>query len=288
MVPLWERTVSVLRRCAWALLSVGLFAGAWELAWLVGLADPRLLPPPHIFLGDAAAHARHFDAAARWRIGSDPDVGSSPAGAVLLSVASTVGRVLIGVIIAAAASLAVGMAVRYWRLMGRLTLPTITLLASISPVAWLPVAIFLLGIGDRPAVFMVFITLFFIMTLATISQIDAVERARIETAQMLGATRGQVFLRVILPSILPGLLGVLRLNFFAAWMVVLFAEATGVDFGLGQVIMLARNTFNPGLVFFTMVLIGVIGLLSDIALRALERRLIHWYRGSTDGRFFGD
>ena len=60
---------------------------------------------------------------------------------------------------------------------------------------------------------------------------------------------------VILPAILPGLLVVLRFNLFGAWMVVLIAEATGVGFGLGQVMMMARNTFNPGLVFFTIVVL---------------------------------
>ncbi len=274
----------IVQSVAWALLSIGLFAGAWEFAWFIGLADPRLLPPPHVFLGDAATHARQFDTAARWRIGSDPAGGMGPAGAVVTAVGGTVGRVLAGVILAAAASLAVGMAMRYWQFIGRLTLPTIKLLASVSPVAWLPVAIFTLGVGDGSAVFMVFITMFFIMTLATISLIDAVERARIETAMMLGATRAQVLLRVILPSILPGLFVVLRLNFFAAWMVVLFAEATGVDYGLGQVIMLARNTFNPGLVFFTMTIMGLIGLLSDAALRAAQRHLIRWTGESALGR----
>ncbi len=61
----------------------------------------------------------------------------------------------------------------------------------------------------------------------------------------MGASKRQIYTRVIMPAILPGLLVVLRLNLFGAWMVVLVAEATGVGYGLGQVIMLARNTFNP-------------------------------------------
>ena len=64
-------------------------------------------------------------------------------------------------------------------------------------------------------------------------------------------------------AILPGMLLVLRMNLFAAWMAVLIAESTGVGYGLGQVIMLARNTFNPGLVFFTIFLIGALGFAFD-------------------------
>ena len=92
----------------------------------------------------------------------------------------------------------------------------------------------------------------------------------------MGASKRQIYTRVILPAILPGLLIVLRLNLFGAWMVVLIAEATGVGYGLGQVIMLARNTFNPGLVFFTIVLIGLLGFFFDFGLRMAQRRLLYW------------
>ncbi|MEL7000533.1 MAG: ABC transporter permease subunit, partial [Pseudomonadota bacterium] len=98
----------------------------------------------------------------------------------------------------------------------------------------------------------------------------------INVARTMGASKQQIYTRVILPAILPGLLVVLRLNLFGAWMVVLIAEATGVGYGLGQVIMLARNTFNPGLVFFTIVLIGCTGFLFDYGLRMLQTRILYW------------
>ena len=68
----------------------------------------------------------------------------------------------------------------------------------------------------------------------------------------------------------------LRLNLFAAWMVVLIAEAVGVGSGLGQVVMMARNTFNASLVFFTMTLIGLAGFAFDQALRWVQRRVLWW------------
>ena len=167
------------------------------------------------------------------------------------------------------------------RLLGVL-LPTITLLAPVSPIAWLPVAIFLFGIGNRPAIFMVVVALLFHMTLSTIAQIDGVGRNLINVARTVGATKRQIYARVIIPAILPGLLVVLRMNLFAAWMVVLIAESTGVGYGLGQVIMLARNTFNPSLVFFTIALIGVLGFLFDAALRLLQRRVLYWVPNGTE------
>ena len=266
----------ILRRLGWTLASVGLFAAIWELLWLIGWADPRLLPPPHVFLGDIPAQAKFFNTVHRWQIGVAADGGPSPTMAVLITVLATTLRVLAGLALAAICSLVVGVAVRFWNLFGGLTLPTIRLLAPVSPVAWLPVAIFVFGIGNAPAIFMVFIALFFIMTLATITQIDSVAPNYLNVARTMGATRRQIYARVILPAILPGLLVVLRLNLFGAWMVVLIAETTGVGYGLGQMIMLARNTFNPSLVFFTIVLIGLIGFVFDYALRLLQRRLLYW------------
>jgi NitT/TauT family transport system permease protein len=235
-----------------------------------------LLPPPHVFLGDITDQARHFNTGLRWRVGVDPASGPSAAAAVALTVAATVGRVIAGVVIASVAAVAVGVAIRYFRLFGKLTLPTITLLAPVSPVAWLPVSIFAFGIGNGPAIFMVFIALFFIMTLATVSQIDGVDPIYIGSARMLGATRRQCYLRVVIPAILPALFLILRLNLFAAWMVVLIAEATGVNYGLGQIIMLARNTLNPSLVFLTIALLGLIGALFDLLLRSFQKRVLYW------------
>jgi NitT/TauT family transport system permease protein len=263
-------------KVGWSLISIALFAGLWEFLWYIGVADKRLLPPPHIFLGDFAGQAKNFNTAKRWEIGVDPNSGPTPFEAVLITVASSTLRVLAGLTIAGIASLCMGVLIRYYGIAEKLILPIVTLLAPVSPVAWLPVAIFLFGIGNGPAVFMVFIALFFTMTLATITQIDSVNRNYINVARTMGATKWQIYSRVILPAILPGLLVVLRLNLFGAWMVVLVAEATGVGYGLGQIISMARNTFNPGLVFFTIVIIGLLGFTFDFALRLVQNRVLFW------------
>jgi NitT/TauT family transport system permease protein len=184
--------------------------------------------------------------------------------------------VFVGLLIAATLSVSIGVLIRYVGILEKLVLPTITLLSPVSPIAWLPVAIFIFGIGNAPAIFMVVVALFFHMVLSTISQIDNVNRNFINVARTMGASKRQVYTRVIIPAILPQLLIVLRLNLFGAWMVVLVAESTGVGFGLGQVIMMARNTFNPSLVFFTIALIGLLGFLSDWLLRFVQKRVLYW------------
>jgi NitT/TauT family transport system permease protein len=273
-VPDWATRAA--SRIGMTLLSVGLFCGLWELLWALGISDPRLLPPPHVFLGNFPEQAKFFNTAQRWQVGVGINTGPSPAMAVLITILASAARVFAGLLIAATLSISVGVAVRYYVAVEKLALPTITLLSPVSPIAWLPIAIFLFGIGDAPAIFMVVVALFFHMVLATISQIDGVNRNLINVARTMGASKFQIYGRVIIPAILPGLLVVLRLNLFGAWMVVLVAESTGVGYGLGQVIMLARNTFNPSLVFFTIALIGVLGFLSDWALRMLQKRILYW------------
>lgn len=275
-VPRWFG--SLLPSAGWWIASVALFAALWELCWALGWANPMLLPPPHLFLSDFFEQGRFFDKSTR--------IGNPTGGAIAWAVVKTVGistlRVLAGLAVGFVVSLAVGMAVRYLPTVGKLVLPLVNMLAPVSPVAWLPVAIVIFGVGDAPAVFLVFISLFFIMTLATLRLIDQVPIAYINVARIMGATRRQIFLQVILPAILPGLFVVLRLNLFAAWMMLLIAEAAGVGSGLGLVVMMSRVTFNAQLAFFTMTVIGLVGFALDIALRQLQARVLYWVPETKD------
>ena len=268
--------LDTLSKIWWTCLSVGLFGGLWELCWAFGWADPKLLPPPHIFLGNITEQAKFFNTATRWQVGQAMNAGPTPWESVLITVGATTMRVFVGLLIASVLAITTGVLVRYYKFFARLVLPTVTLLSPVSPIAWLPVAIFIFGIGNGPAIFMVVVALFFHMVLATIAQIDGVSPNLINVARTMGASKRQIYGRVIVPAILPGMLQVLRMNLFGAWMVVLVAESTGVGYGMGQVIMLARNTFNPSLVFFTIAVIGVLGFVFDWLLRQAQRRILYW------------
>jgi len=227
-------------------------------------------------LPEAREQGKFFNTATRWQVGNSADEGPSAFESVMITVAATTARVFAGLVIASLLAISIGVMVRYWHFFDKLVLPTITLLSPVSPIAWLPVAIFMFGIGNAPAIFMVVVALFFHMVLATIAQIDGVPPNLINVARTMGASKPQIYGRVIVPAILPGMLQVLRMNLFGAWMVVLIAESTGVGYGMGQVIMLARNTFNPSLVFFTIAVIGVLGFSFDWLLRLAQRRLLYW------------
>lgn len=270
---------SFLASLGWAVLSIGLFAGLWEFAWAAGWADPLLLPPPHLFLSNFDRTLSYFSNSNRIGVAAS---GSGIGGLLAIALHTTL-RVVAGLALGFTAGLAVGALVHYVRIARNLLMPTILLLTPISPVAWLPVAIFLFGIGNVPAVFLVFITIFFAIVLSTAAQLENVPRSYLNVARIMGASHHQLFWRVVFPSILPGLFMTLRLNLFAAWMVVLIAEAVGVGSGLGQITSVARSTFNAQLTFFTMAVIGVLGFSFDWSLRQVQRRLLWWTAPAAGG-----
>jgi NitT/TauT family transport system permease protein len=267
-----SRLMKFAAAASWWIASVALFVGIWEFSWYMGWANPMLLPPPHIFTQDLFYVAKMFDKSTR--------LGNPSTTLVTITVLKTIGastlRVLIGLAAALVGSLFIGMAIRFSPLFGRLILPVINLLAPVSPIAWLPIAMLIFGLGNAPAIFLVYIALFFIMTLATLNLIDTLPPSYIQVARIMGASRLQIFIQVILPAILPGLFVVLRLNLFAAWMIVLIAESVGIGSGLGLVVIISRNTFNAQLAFFTMAIIGVVGFALDVAFREIQRRVLYW------------
>ena len=199
------------------------------------------------------------------------------------TILSTTGRVVSGLAIASTLAVSLGVAIRYFRLFGKLTLPTITLLAPVSPIAWLPVAIFLFGIGNGPAIFMVVIALLFHMVLATINQIDSVKPqpdqcgphdGRFEAADLRARHHpGHLAAIVRRAAVQP----VRRLDGRADR-----GRRQASATALGRSSCWPRNTFNPSLVFFTIGLIGVLGYLFDLCMRLAQRKLLYWVPQGTE------
>lgn len=264
-----------LSQIGWWVASLALFVGVWEMTAALGLYNTGYLPPPHVFIPALPEQAQNFDTA---RLVAGTEFASSSLAAVVSTTGATILRVVVGLGLGFALGVATGIAICYFHILGRLTLPTITLLAPISPFAWLPVAIFLVGVGDAAAIFLVFIAVYFIITLATIAEVGAVPQTFINVGRTMGASRPQILFHVVLPTILPGLFMILRLNMFAAWMVVLIGESAGVGSGLGAIILLARNTANMNLVFLGLIVIGVVGLLFDLLLQQIQSRMLYWVR----------
>lgn len=257
----------------WLLASLAAFVLFWELIALVGLIDTSILPPPHQFLSEIANQEQFLS----------PEIGATRVGGsfvALTAIFATLQRVFAGIFLGFIAAFTCGLLAAYFKLFGKLTLPTFTLLAPISATAWIPLAILLFGIGNAPAIFIVFIGIFFSLTLATVDCIRNVDQLFINTALVLGANRWQIMRYIIIPAIIPSLFVVLRVNFFAAWASVLAAEMVGVNTGLGAMVMVARQMFNIKLMFLGMTLIGLVGYFIDFCFGQIQERML-WWKGST-------
>lgn len=246
------------------LASVGLLVFAWELVGRrEGSALSAVMPPPSVFLSDIAE--------TQFRIGL-----GTKAPTVYQCVASTLLRVFAGMTVSLVAALLTGALLSLSRAARWMLGPIVSFLAPIAPIAWIPIALVLFGVTNRAAVFVVFMGVYFVLTLATLAEIRRVPPQFLTVAENLGTTAWQRWIFVVLPAVLPGVFTLLRVNFMAAWMSVLVAEMVGLRDGVGAVLMMGRNLFNNNLIMFGMLLIGVCGFVIDKVLALLQGRLLWW------------
>jgi NitT/TauT family transport system permease protein len=150
--------------------------------------------------------------------------------------------------------------------------PVIEVLRPISPLAWIPIAILWFGVGDLSAIFLIFLGCFFPLLLTAINAVRSIPEVYVNAGRNFGLRPLDLIYRVLYPAVIPQLLIGLRISLGVAWLVVVAAEMIAVNSGLGFLIVDARNAGNRyDLVVAGMVVIGVIGLLLDMAIRSLEK-----------------
>lgn len=156
--------------------------------------------------------------------------------------------------------------------------PIFQMLRPISPIAWIPLAILWFGVGDLSPIFLIFIASVFPMVVQTTSGVHTIERRYLRAAANFGVSRRTLFLRVVIPAVLPQMIVGMRIGIGVAWLVVVAAEMIALRSGLGYLIMDSRNAGNRyDLVIAAMIIIGFIGLLLDGATRLLERlKSVRW------------
>lgn len=156
--------------------------------------------------------------------------------------------------------------------------PTLQILRPISPIAWIPVSIIFFGIGDRAAIFLIFLGSFFPIVVACVSGVSSVPPVLRSAGRNFGLSTTQLLKRVIFPAALPQILIGIRISLGIAWLVVVAAEMIAVDSGLGYLIIDSRNSGKRyDLVVAAMLMIGLIGLALDLSFRKLERiKSVRW------------
>ncbi len=245
-------------RLRWALRGTALlvpFLAWWALA-ASHAVDPPFLPSP----------------GAVWAAGTR----MLSTGELLHDTAASVRRVLLGFGLAVAISVPLGIAMGAFRAVQAAFEPVIGILRYLPASAFIPLLIIWLGLGEPSKVAILVIGVVFFNTLMTADVVRLVPRALIEVSYTLGATRAEVLRKVILPHALPGMLDAMRVNAAAAWNFVVVAELVAATSGLGYRIVRAQRFLQTDRIFAVLVVIGLIGLLIDVALRLVRERVGRW------------
>ena len=184
--------------------------------------------------------------------------------------------VLRGYIIGALLGLVFGVLMGIFTKVNNLFSGTINAFRQIPPLAWIPLLILWVGIGDASKVILIALGVFYPVLLNTISGISEVSTSYLEFARNYKIKKKDILLHILLPGAVPSVFVGLRLGAGQAWMAVVAAEMIAATAGVGYRINAARNLMQTGQVILYMILIGVVGGLMDYFLRKIEKRVVRW------------
>jgi NitT/TauT family transport system permease protein len=187
-------------------------------------------------------------------------------------------RVAIGFGLAVGVGIPLGLSLGWYPAANQIANPVIQLIRPISPIAWIPVAIIFFGVGDRAAIFLVFLGSLFPILVACVSGVSRVPPIFRSAGRNFGLSTPQLLARVVFPAALPQILIGARIALGIAWLVVVAGEMIAVDSGLGYLVIDSRNSGKRyDLVVAAMLMIGIIGLALDFSFRGLERiKSVRW------------
>jgi NitT/TauT family transport system permease protein len=187
-------------------------------------------------------------------------------------------RVAIGFGGAAVIGIPLGLALGWYPAANQVVNPVLQILRPISPIAWIPVAIILLGVGDHAATSLIFLGALFPIIVACVDGVSNVPSVFRLAGRNFGLGPFRLLTRVVFPAALPKIIVGLRIALGIAWLVVVAAEMIAVDSGLGYLVIDSRNSGKRyDLVVAAMLIIGLIGLILDTGARRLEKlKSIRW------------
>ncbi|MBE3590717.1 MAG: ABC transporter permease [Firmicutes bacterium] len=234
---------------------LGLVA-VWSLLTSTRAVDPLFLPSPAEILRRG------------WELFRDMGFGAD--------VAATVLRVFLGFAAASAVALPLGILMGVYRPIEALVEPLVSFARYMPASAFIPLLILWVGVGEAEKVAVIFLGSVFSLVLMVAVHIRQAQRELVEAAYTLGASDAFVVRHVILPNAWPAIYDTLRLVLGWAWTYIIVAELVAADSGIGHVILQSQRMLNTGNIIFGILVIGVIGLVSDLVMKAAGRALFAW------------
>lgn len=197
-------------------------------------------------------------------------------GTLLTDTLASVRRIALGFGLAILLSLPLGLAMGAFQA-GRAAIePAVGLLRYLPATAFIPLLLIWFGLGESPKIALLVIGTVFFMTVMVADAVRQVPRDLLNVSATLGARRGEVLRKVVLPHALPGIVDAVRVNAAAAWNLVVVAELLAATSGLGYRIVRAQRFLQTDQIFAVLAVIGIIGVVIDLSLRLLRDRIGRW------------
>ena len=233
-----------------------LFFAVWAVATLGGFVQKTFLADPITMVKSGYVLLTEMDFA--------EDIGM------------TVWRVLGGFAIAAALALPLGVAMGAWKPVEAFFEPFVSFARYLPASAFIPLLILWAGIGEAQKLAVIFIGSFFQLVLMVAVVVGNTRRDLVEAAYTLGSTDGSLVRRVLIPGAAPEIAEILRMVLGWAWTYVIVAELIGASSGIGHMITDSQALLATDQIIFGIIVIGLIGLVSDMAFKAFNRRMFPW------------
>jgi NitT/TauT family transport system permease protein len=191
-------------------------------------------------------------------------------------IAASLSRIFTGFLLGSALAIPVGFLMGWYTIARGLLEPWVQFFRTIPPLALLPLVLVLMGIGEVPKIFVIFLAAFLACVIATYQGVVSVDRTLINAARVLGSKDGGIFLRVVVPASSPFILVGMRVGLGSAWGTLVAAELLAAQRGLGRRMQEAQLYYDLATIFVGIVLIGIFGLVMDRLLLFAETKLTGW------------
>ena len=254
MTPL--KPISAVRKAFYGIAFFVLFVAAWSVATVGGFVSPTFLADPLTMVREGYALF------AKYGFAKD--------------VALTIWRVVGGFVLAAAVAVPLGIAMGAYKPIEAFFEPFVSFARYLPASAFIPLLILWAGIGETQKLLVIFIGSFFQIVLMVAVTVGGTRRDLVEAAYTLGANARGIVRRVLLPNSGPAIAETLRLVLGWAWTYVIVAELIGASSGIGHMITDSQALLNTGQIIFGIIVIGMIGLVSDFAFKWANQRLFPW------------
>jgi taurine transport system permease protein len=197
-------------------------------------------------------------------------------GELFTHAAHSVILVVVGFCVATATGVPLGLWMGWSRRAEAAINPVFLLIRPIPPLAWIPLAILWLGLGDAAKIMVIWFAAFVPSVINSYAGVRAIDRPLIEAARMLGTPRWRFVAEILTPAAAPMIFTGLRLSLQAAWTTLVAAELVGALVGLGLVLNMAQQDIYPGMILVGMMSVAILGFAMTWLLAAAEHRALAW------------